>query len=71
MILGDESNWASIRCVRNGKAVSELLGVPYPASMGSAGNYSKEYLKCFVSEVNVQQYWGSFMRVRADGMNNA
>lgn len=41
------------------------------SSMGSAGNYSKEYLKCFVSEVNVQQYWGSFMQVRADGVSNA
>ena len=34
MILGNESNWASIRRVRNEQVVSESLGVPYPASMG-------------------------------------
>ena len=34
MILGDESNWRSIRRVLNGQDVSESLGVPYPASMG-------------------------------------
>ena len=36
MILGDESNWRSIRCVLNEQAVSELLGVSYPASMGES-----------------------------------
>ena len=59
MILGDESNWASIRCVRNGKAVSELLGVPYPASMGEGNRANGSSVEALIVVAGLK--WSAFV----------